>query len=246
MIEERLIRQFADRWQTTADNVVREYCQHLFLSHLYRQKRSEALRFKGGTALRLVWSSPRFSEDLDFTGVAVTVPQIETLMETALAGVEREGIDADIQESKATSGGYLAVFRLRGGGYESGLRTEVSLRRGARGGATAALIRTDLLPPYTLLHLDEAALVGEKIQACLTRGKPRDFFDLYFILRGRMAFREAFRDRTLKRRLLEALGRNPPAFRKELKRFLPTRQHLLLKRFPSTLAAEIERSLPDR
>ncbi len=246
MIEERLIRQFADRWQTTADNVVREYFQHLFLSHLYRQKRSEALRFKGGTALRLIWKSPRFSEDLDFTGAAVSIPQIETLMEAALAGVEQEGIDADIEESKATTGGYFAVFRLRGEGYESGLQTEVSLRKGARGRGTAALVQTELLPPYTLVHLEEAALVGEKVQACLTRGKPRDFFDLYFILRNRMAFRETFaRDKTLGPRLREAVRRSAPAFRNELKRFLPVSQHLLLKDFPATLNAEISRSLPD-
>lgn len=247
MIEERLIRQLADRWQTTADNVVREYFQHLFLSHLYRQKRSEALLFKGGTALRLVWKSPRFSEDLDFTGAAVSVPQIETLMEAVLAGVEQEGIDADIEESKATSGGYFAIFRLRGGAYESGLQAEVSLRKGARGGGTAALIQTELLPPYTLLHLDEAVLVGEKIQACLTRGKPRDFFDLYFILRNRMAFQATFsKDKTLGPRLLEAVRQGSPAFRRELKRFLPVSQHLLLKDFPGTLAAEIARSLPGR
>jgi predicted nucleotidyltransferase component of viral defense system len=68
MIETSVIRGLANRCQTTAENVVREYFQHLFLSAIYRKKGSEKLLFKGGTALRIVWHSPRFSEDLDFTG----------------------------------------------------------------------------------------------------------------------------------------------------------------------------------
>ena len=76
MIEAKILKQFSDRFQTTMDNTVREYLQHLFLSFLYQEKKSEALLFKGGTALRLVWRSPRFSEDLDFTGSKVSIVQI--------------------------------------------------------------------------------------------------------------------------------------------------------------------------
>lgn len=39
------------------------------------------------------------------------------------------------------------------------------------------------LPAYTLTLLPETLLVEEKITALLTRGKPRDYFDLYFLLR---------------------------------------------------------------
>ncbi len=33
---------------------------------------SESLLFKGGTVLKLIWRSPRFSEDLDFTGSKIS------------------------------------------------------------------------------------------------------------------------------------------------------------------------------
>ncbi|MBI4433047.1 MAG: nucleotidyl transferase AbiEii/AbiGii toxin family protein, partial [Candidatus Omnitrophica bacterium] len=100
-------------------------------------------------------------------------------------------------------------------------------------------------PPYTLLHLDQKKLVGEKIQACLTRAKARDFYDLYFILRSRMAFKETFsKDKTLKAKLLATIDRQKLDLRSELKRVLPVSQHMLLKNFKSTLLAEIERNLP--
>ena len=113
MIEKRQVQKLAGSWQTTIDNVVREYFQQLFLSYLYQEKSSDSLLFKGGTALRIIWQSPRFSEDLDFTGVNIMVKGIETLMEGALAKIEMEGIQAEILESKSTSGGYLAIFGFK-------------------------------------------------------------------------------------------------------------------------------------
>lgn len=245
MIEAKVLKQISDRGQTTMDNIVKEYFQHLFLSFLYREKRSESLLFKGGTALRLIWRSPRFSEDLDFTGSKTSIAQIETIMEAALAKVESEGIEADIEESKKTSGGYLAIFRFKTDEYESGIQVEVSLRAEPKDAGVVSLISSDLLPPYTLVHLDEKRLVGEKIQACLTRAKARDFYDLYFILRNRMAFKETFsKNKTLKSSLLKKIEAQKLDMKSELKRFLPVGQHMLLKNFKSILLAEIERSLP--
>lgn len=244
MIEQRQIQKLAQSWQTTTDNVVREYFQQLFLSYFYQEKGSDGLLFKGGTALRIVWHSPRFSEDMDFTGAGVTVKSIESLMEGALAGIEMQGIKAEIIESKKTSGGYLAIFQLDSDGYKSRIQVEVSLRQGKKGLGTAALIQSDLVAPYTLIHLKEEILVSEKIQACLSRGKARDFYDLYFILRSRMAFQEAFlQDKKLKMKILDVVRSGKIDFRHELKTFLPVNQHLIIKGFPKALIAEIERNL---
>ena len=244
MIEKRQVQNLADRWQTTADNVVREYFQQLFLSQLYQEKGSDGLLFKGGTALRIIWQSPRFSEDLDFTGININIKKIETLMEEALAKIEMEGIHTDIVESKSTSGGYLAIFQFATGEYKSRIQIEVSLRNGKKSTGTATLIQSDLVMPYTLIHLKEEQLVAEKIQACLTRGKARDFYDLYFILRSRMAFKEAFiQDKQLKLNILNVVKSGKLNFRRELKAFLPVNQHMIIKGFPQTLVKEIDRNL---
>lgn len=244
MIEKRQIQKLAGNWQTTIDNVVREYFQQLFLSRLYQEKGSDSLLFKGGTALRIIWRSPRFSEDLDFTGVNITVKGIETLMEGALAKIEMEGIQTEIVESKGTSGGYLAIFQFKTEEYKSRIQVEVSLRPGKKGLGAAALIQSDLVVPYTLIHLKEEILITEKIQACLTRGKARDFYDLYFILRSRMVFKEAFiQDKQLKAKVLKVVKSGKLDFKSELKAFLPINQHSIIKGFPKTLVVEIERNL---
>ncbi len=244
MIEKRQIQKLAQAWQTTTENVVREYFQQLFLSRLYQENDSDKLLFKGGTALRIIWQSPRFSEDLDFTGVNITIKGIETLMAEALAKMEMEGIQAGIVESKNTSGGYLAIFHFETSEYKSRIQVEVSLRNGKKRPGTAALVQSDLVVPYTLIHLKQEILVAEKIRACLTRGKARDFYDLYFILRSRMAFKELFiQDRQLKAKILEVVKSGKLNFKRELKLFLPVNQHMIVKGFPEILVSEIERSL---
>jgi predicted nucleotidyltransferase component of viral defense system len=45
---------------------VREYWEMLILKELTESLLGEKLVFIGGTALRLVYNSPRFSDDLDF------------------------------------------------------------------------------------------------------------------------------------------------------------------------------------
>jgi len=244
MIEERQVQKLAQTWQTTVDNVAREYFQQLFLSQLYQEKGSDSLLFKGGTALRIIWQSPRFSEDLDFTGANITVKGIETLMEGALTKIEMEGIQTEIIESKSTSGGYLAIFQFKTSEYESRIQVEVSLRPGKKGLGAAALIQSGFVVPYTLIHLKEDILIAEKIQACLTRGKARDFYDFYFILRSRMAFKEVFiQDKQLKAKILKVVKSGRLDFKSELKVFLPVNQHIIIKGFPKILAAEIERNL---
>ncbi|MCM8776121.1 MAG: nucleotidyl transferase AbiEii/AbiGii toxin family protein [Candidatus Omnitrophica bacterium] len=246
MLGIQILRQIADKQQTTLDNIVREYFQHVFLSELYRVKNSEKLLFKGGTALRIVYGSPRFSEDLDFNGSGVSVAQIEKMVESVLVKMEGQGIQPIIEESKKTSGGYLAVFRFSGNEYQGGIQTEVSLRTAAQNkGGSVALVQSDLLPAYTLYHLNEQDLVKEKVQACLIRGKARDFYDLYFILRSRMAFERVFgKDKTIKIKLAGAISKQRLNLKNELQKFLPVSQHILLKNFNQIILSELEKHLP--
>jgi predicted nucleotidyltransferase component of viral defense system len=43
-----------------------EYLQHELLDSLYKNEAAGRLSFIGGTAIRILHDSPRFSEDLDF------------------------------------------------------------------------------------------------------------------------------------------------------------------------------------
>ena len=74
--------------------------------------------FKGGTALRIIYGSPRFSEDLDFSLFEVSQSQIKSFVEKlfveVLAEMEQIGIKVEIGEkSNVTTGGYFGVATFR-------------------------------------------------------------------------------------------------------------------------------------
>lgn len=92
MIDEDFLKDYAQKARTTFLNVVREYLQHLFLANFYRRTNSENFLFKGGTALKLVFGSPRFSEDIDFSGL-VNSQTYEKILEEVLEDFSREGIE---------------------------------------------------------------------------------------------------------------------------------------------------------
>ena len=130
MLNIKNLERFTDQAQTSIQNVVMEYCQHLFLSYLYQQPRAEHLLFKGGTALRIVFNSPRYSEDLDFTGVKITQREVEKIFTDTLADIENTGVRVEIEEGKPTTGGYLGLAAFQAYGRNIRVQIEVSLRNG--------------------------------------------------------------------------------------------------------------------
>ena len=62
-----LAQQKAVELQIDRTQVVREYWELVILKGLFDSPFGRDLIFKGGTALRLAYDSPRFSEDLDFS-----------------------------------------------------------------------------------------------------------------------------------------------------------------------------------
>lgn len=246
MIDTLFIEEQTRKLQTTRDNVTREYCQHLFLSKFYQKEGAEKILFKGGTALRILWRSPRFSEDLDFSGMKISQAEVEDILEAVLIETQREGLDIDIRESKKTTGGYLCKLLFRWVGFSASIQLEISQRKGSLR-AEQTLVQSDFLPAYVAFCLSEQDMVHEKIMALLERGKPRDFFDLYFILRSRRILVSLFRqDKSLKKKILEKLHKTAGSlsFPRELKQFLPTSHHSLLRNFPAILEKELQRVVP--
>lgn len=237
MIDAQVVETLATRYQTTGLNVVREYLQHLFLSLFYRNRQADRVLFKGGTALRLIHGSPRFSEDLDFSGFGVSRSLLEELIAEALGAVEKVGVAMEIEEAKGTSGGYLAIVRSSLFGYSLQIQLEISLRGKGPVKPETALIASDFLPAYPLLHLPQEWLVEEKLSALFHRAKPRDFYDLYFILR------KGILPKGLRNRLPEVLLRLkkvPPESFRELRLFLPRDQQAMMKDFPKAMERELQ------
>ena len=238
MITEEAIKKLSIKFQSIPENIGREYFQHLFLRSFYQQAGSEKILFKGGTALRLVFDSPRFSEDLDFSGFETNQREIENLLETTLSAISLEE-KIELEEAKTTTGGYLAKLKGEIAGAEIGLGLEISLRNGREIDGEVKTVPNVYLPEYTIIILPEDILFGEKIQAVLSRGKPRDFFDLYFLLRR--GFGKIVKIDNRKEILKKIEDIDNRLITSELKTFLPKSHHLILPSFKKNLKQELEK-----
>ena len=173
-------------------NVAREYLQARILACLQRAGAMIPLAFHGGTALRLLYSLPRYSEDLDF---ALERPDkgydFRGYLGVIRSDLSSEGynIDFKVSDSKPVHNSFI---RFRGLPYELGLspHTDETL---------AIKIEVDSFPPagagletrivrkYVMLHLqhhDRASLLAGKLHAILQRAytKGRDLYDLLWYL----------------------------------------------------------------
>lgn len=248
MISRDTIIALAAKLQTSETNIAREYCQHLFLRALYQQKNSVKLCFKGGTAIRLVYKSPRFSEDLDFEHGEKTpydftkrdITMIENVLTDTVIAVGRTNVAVDIKEAAPTSGGYLMNVAFRLHGRPINIRTEFSLRGSKKTRGDLVIITSEFFPNYSVVALPRDLIISGKLTALLTRGKPRDFFDLYYILRANLL---PVSQRTALHQALTLIPHDSAFFTKELTEFLPSGFHALLKDFPRLLRQEIERLL---
>ncbi|MCL5676058.1 MAG: nucleotidyl transferase AbiEii/AbiGii toxin family protein [Patescibacteria group bacterium] len=230
--------QLAVKYQTTELNLRREYVQHVFLSHFYEQPEARDILFKGGTALRLLYNSPRFSQDLDFSTGATKTKEIENCAQNTLSEIEKEGIKTEIKEAKETTGGYLAIIEFKLDKNTVSVQLEISTRRKKLSGELTTVVG-DFIPPYTIMRLSQEQLIKEKISALLFRQKPRDFYDLYFILRAKNLLPPA--QKKVLGQVLKVLSASNISFAKELQQFLPRSHWPVIKDFKHSLKREIER-----
>jgi len=250
MITSEILQQIAREQQTSLfPNIVREYAQHLFLSELYQLPGSEKLLFKGGTALRVLYNSPRFSEDLDFSlfVASYTKPQdfVENLFVSVLARMENNGIRVELgNKSAPTSGGYFGIAMLHVPNYSPiNMEINISTRSESELKAEVDSVANGFVPTYTIYHLSQEELVNEKIfGALLERKKPRDYYDLYFIMRRNMLSVE--QKQKLSTHAVKIIQETKQIdFQGELGAFLPVNQQVIVRDFAQTLEREISNQL---
>lgn len=250
MISIETLEKLARQYQTALfPNIIREYFQHVFLSELYKLPEAGKMLFKGGTALHIIYGSPRFSEDLDFSLFGISAHQVKSFVESlfvkVLAEIERVGIKVEIGEkSNATTGGYFGIATFKVFEYQPvGVEINISARNGRKIKAEVDSVASDFVPTYSVVHLPQNEVVEEKIFGALReRKKPRDFYDLYFIMRrGMLSMDQKRRLAEIKDEIIADAGKID--FRGELDTFLPADQQAIIRDFIRALEAEIGRQI---
>jgi predicted nucleotidyltransferase component of viral defense system len=238
MLKKDFLNELATKKQTTLSNVLREYVQNVFLRFLYQNKQSQKILFKGGTALKIAYGSPRFSEDLDFTLNDIPFDKVEKVILGVLNNLEKEGFKPEIIESKETTGGYLGELIVNVYQEKTKLSIQGSQRKKGAIQKEVKLIVNDFIPDYQAYLLKEDLLISEKINAALTRSKPRDFFDIYFLLRG------GHIPVDLRNKLIEiyrVIKEKDINYEKNLSYLLPQSMQDIAKSFPEPLLNELRK-----
>ena len=176
-------------------SVTREYLQARILQVLQENGAFLNWAFLGGTALRFLYSVPRYSEDLDFsvTGSSQELC-LRDLLKKIMTGFEAENytIAVKANESKAV---VSALVCFEGLLYALGvsphrtevltIRLEVDTNPPAGAGTETTIVRRYVT--LNLLHYDKPSMLAGKLHALLSRKytKGRDLYDLVWYLADR-------------------------------------------------------------
>ncbi len=186
--------------------IEREYWQLLFLQKIYELPGSQKLYFKGGTAIRFLLNSFRFSEDLDFTSI-ISKEETEKFMKKIFDFfLKNSPSSIEIKKEKVwekfgdVSLKYRFLFLPRNSKQKASIRIDISLREKPVTREITVLTPFDYpISPYPLVvHLSAKEMLAEKIRALFIRGKPRDLFDVWFLLTKKVEIDEKIIDRKFK------------------------------------------------
>jgi len=171
-------------------NLLREYLQYKILEMIFDSKFWETLSFMGGTAIHLIHSNKRFSEDLDFDNLGLTKKGFEELVKLIKKGLELEGYT--VETKNVFRGAYRSYLKVPNILFDNGLSRHKDEKmliqidvepQGIKYTPDKMIINIfDVFLRINMVPLD--ILLAQKIYAIFKRKRAmgRDFYDAVFLL----------------------------------------------------------------
>ena len=171
--------------------ILREYLQVLILKELYKLPEGKKIFFTGGTYLRLVHQSKRFSEDLDFNTAEMKKSDFDGLLKKTQNNLEKEGLKIklafghwdnllvgefifpEIEEHY----GVISHYKRK-----EGIVIKFEANRPAWKIQTESLVITGFGNMFPVVCSDRGALFADKIDALIKKNRARHLFDIMFML----------------------------------------------------------------
>jgi len=161
------------------NQVVREYWEMIVLRDLMQSLIGDCLVFIGGTALRLAYNSPRFSDDLNFyLRKKLTKNVFEK--EIKEISVKNDLVLSDLKEKKST---FLAEFKIKEEYLPLSFKIKIEIRKKTirKNYEPRLLVSPTVNFDVLCLVLNLSKIQEFKMLALKKRKEPRDLFDLWFI-----------------------------------------------------------------
>jgi predicted nucleotidyltransferase component of viral defense system len=171
-------------------NILREYLHNYILFLMQKVRMSSSLYFVGGTALRFLYRTRRYSEDLDFSaGKDWSPPDFSGHIKKIKSDLEKAGYSCtfQIKEEKTIQRAMVRFSELL---YEVGLTRQknkkfpihIEIDINPPAGWEGKKTIVDIHLPVLLQHYDLPSMFGAKLAAVLTRPytKGRDVYDIFW------------------------------------------------------------------
>lgn len=181
-MNKELAEQLSKKLKISTTQIVREEYELIVLKEIYSSMLADKLVFKGGTALRLAYDSPRFSDDLDFS----LIKNVKTKDFTSVCEeISTNNSNIELVEALKKFNTLFALFKVTDSSISQNfsIKIEVSTREEnlkKDKDYSLVLLKSSVSP----INLIASTFSLEKILSDKLSIKPkriRDVFDIWFI-----------------------------------------------------------------
>jgi len=183
MLERDIVNNLSKELQIAPEFIVRETWEIIILKELFGKEWSDKLIFKGGTALRLAYQSPRFSVDLDFS----VLNEIDSKnFFDFLKKIEKKYSELEVIDKKDKFYTLYAQIRVKEPvlNRSFSIKIEISKRKGQfkKNEYQLKVLKTPVHPSEVFCNTATTEKIfQDKLVAVRNRQAPRDIFDLWYL-----------------------------------------------------------------
>jgi predicted nucleotidyltransferase component of viral defense system len=248
MITPQELRKIAREKKLPLDIVEKDYVLGWLLYGICSSRLSECLAFKGGTALSKVYfpGQWRLSEDLDFTllGKNTLENLVPILSKEVPDLVEKESnISVVLSKPPFLNPVYLqSRFQYNGPVCKNTVKIEITTEKFLGEVVEQKVPNMFDYPPYVTRVYSLETILAEKIRALVERGKIKDYYDVWMLLKTRRCDRAKVKEMFLRKceaKNVEFVGVDQ-LFPKDLVEFLRPHLEVGLTRLSSEPLPPIE------
>ncbi|MBI2638264.1 nucleotidyl transferase AbiEii/AbiGii toxin family protein [Candidatus Peregrinibacteria bacterium] len=186
---DQILASYPENLRAFRESILKEYLQYKILNSVFNSQYAGKLVLLGGTAIRMVYGSTRFSEDLDFDNFSLSAQEFTDLSKIIQRDLMLEGLAVEV--NMVTRNAYRIKIRIPKLLFDFGL-SAMSKHN--------ILIQVDTVPQnfeyvtekpllnkfdvFTQINaVPKDLLLAQKIFASMNRKRimGRDFFDIVFL-----------------------------------------------------------------
>jgi len=218
-MNQRELNNLIEKIKISKDQILQEEVEMIFLNELAKSSIGSKIIFYGGTALRLAYNSPRFSEDIDLLRIKkIKFSEFEKFIKQIIKQNQNWKLK-DLKNKKQT---IFALILIKDEKLKHNFSLKIEIHKSTKKIKMENELKiiksiTSILNPLLLVPtLKELKKLKE--QALIKRKKARDIFDLWYISQS---LRENF--------ILPKKEFSEKEFKNELQVFLPKKYYPIIE-----------------